>query len=188
MRRISSIYIGGPDAAFPGSVEVLSQKRTLTEQAGFVPVIPSDSVLVETTPSEAMAREIYMDRVSRMRLADAAIVNVTPWRGPSCESSAAYEVGFLAALGKPVFAYMNVASEDEAELRVRVEQQVGGGPDRRGRLLDAYGVEIEDFGLPESLMVWAETRRLYSVVTADLFGDVTGFEMCLEAVRLYAGD
>lgn len=188
MRRITSLYIGGPDVGFPGSVEILSHKRNATEAAGFVPVIPSDSVLVETTPSEAMAREIYMDRVSRMRLCDAAIVNLTPWRGPGAESSAAYEVGFLAALGKPVFAYMNVSSEDEAELRVRVEQQVGAQADFQNRLVDAYGVEIEDFGLPESLMVWAETRRLYCVVTPDLFGDITGFEMCLEAVRMYAGD
>jgi nucleoside 2-deoxyribosyltransferase len=153
-----------------------------------VPVIPSDGVLVETTPSEAMAREIYMDRVSRMRLCDAAIVNLTPWRGASCEASAAYEVGFLAALGKPVFAYLNVADEAEAELRVRVERQLGLQMDRSGRVTDGYGVEIEDFGLPESLMVWAETRRLYAIATPDLFGDLTGFELCLEAVRLYAGD
>jgi nucleoside 2-deoxyribosyltransferase len=187
MRRITSLYIGGPDVAFPGSVEILNHKRSLTEDAGFVPVIPSDSILVETTPSEAMAREIYMDRVSRMRLADAAIINLTPWRGPTCESSAAYEIGFLAALGKPVFAYLNVTSEAEAELRVRVEDQIGA-KNARGKLVDAYGVEIEDFGLPESLMVWAEARRLYAVVTPDLFGDTTGFEMCLDAVRLYAGD
>lgn len=188
MRRITSLYIGGPDVAFPGSVEILNHKRSATEQAGFVPVIPSDSVLVETTPSEAMAREIYMDRVSRMRLADAAIVNLTPWRGPNCEASAAYEVGFLAALGKPVFAYMNVASEADAEMRARIEEHMGGQTDRSGRALDGYGVEIEDFGLPESLMVWAETRRLFVIVTPDLFGDLTGFEMCLEAVRVYAGD
>lgn len=188
VRRIASIYVGGPDPAFPGGTLLLSQKRGLVEEAGFVPVIPSDSVLVETTPSEAMAREIYMDRVSRMRLCDAAIVNLTPWRGPNCDSSAAYEIGFLAALGKPVFAYLNIPDEAEAELRTRVERQMGAQVERSGRLVDGYGVEVEDFGLPESLMVWAEARRLYAIVTPDLFGDLTGFEMCLEAVRLYAGD
>lgn len=188
MRRIASIYVGGPDPAFPGGTLLLAHKRTLVEQAGFTPVIPSDSVLTETRASEAMAREIYMDRVSRMRGADAAIVNLTPWRGPNCDAAAAYEVGFLAALGKPVFAYLNLADEAEVELRVRVERQLGAEPARGGGLKDGYGVEIEDFGLPESLMVWAETRRLYCVVTPDLFGDITGFEMCLAAVRVYAGD
>jgi len=186
MRRITSIYIGGPDADLPGADAALIHKRTLCEAAGFVPVVSSDSILVETSPSEAMAREIYADRVSRMRLADAAILNLTPWRGPSCDPSAAFEAGFLSALNKPVFAYMNASSEAEAELRVRIEDQVGGDVDRRGRLVDAYGALIEDFGLPEALMVWAETRRFYVVVTPDLFGDLSGFEMCLEAVQLYA--
>jgi nucleoside 2-deoxyribosyltransferase len=188
VRRIVSIYVGGPDPAFPGGTVLLSHKRQMVEAAGFVPIIPSDSILVETTPSEAMAREIYMDRVSRMRLCDAAIINLTPWRGVSCEASAAYEVGFLAALGKPVFAYLNVSDEREAELRGRVERQLGVKTDRTGRITDGYGVEVEDFGLPESLMVWAETRRLFAIATPDLFGDPTGFELCLEAVRLYAGD
>jgi nucleoside 2-deoxyribosyltransferase len=150
-------------------------------------VVSTDSLLVETAPSEAMAREMYADRVSRMRLADAAIINLTAWRGPSCDSAAAFEVGFLGALNKPVFAYMNTATEDEAELRVRIANHLGVEADRNGRLLDAYGAEIEDFGLPESLMVWAEARRLYVIVTPDLFGDLSGFELCLEAVQFYAG-
>lgn len=186
MRRITSLYIGGPDLAFPGGEALLTSKRALCEAAGFVPVVSTDSILVETSASEAMAREIYADRVSRMRLADAAIINLTAWRGPSCDPSAAFEVGFLGALNKPVFAYMNAPSEAEAELRVRIEDQIGGEADRKGRLVDGYGVEIEDYGLPESLLVWAETRRLYVIVTPDLFGDLSGFELCLEAVQLYA--
>jgi len=186
MRRITSLYVGGPDIAFPGAEALLQEKRGLCEAAGFVPVVSTDSLLVETTVSEAMAREMYADRVSRMRLADAAIINLTPWRGPSCDPAAAFEVGFLGALGKPVFAYMNTPTEDEAELRLRIEDHVGGGADATGRVLDAYGAEIEDFGLPESFMVWAEARRLYVIVTPDLFGDLSGFELCLEAVQLYA--
>ena len=186
MRRITSLYIGGPDAGLPGGQSLLHVKRSLCEAAGFVPVVSTDSLLVETLPSEAMAREMYADRVSRMRLADAAIINLTPWRGPSCDPAAAFEVGFLAALNKPVFAYMNVPAEAEAELRVRIEDHIGGGPEHGGRLVDAYGAEIEDFGLPEALMVWAEARRLFVIVTPDLFGDASGFELCLEAVQLYA--
>jgi nucleoside 2-deoxyribosyltransferase len=186
MRRITSLYIGGPDAAFPDAHEALRRKRALCEAAGFVPVVSTDSLLVETVPSEAMAREMYADRVSRMRLADAAIINLTPWRGPSCDPAAAFEVGFLSALNKPVFAYMNVASEAQAELASRIGDQLGADNDHTGRLVDGYGAEIEDFGLPEALMVWAEARRFFVILTPDLFGDLSGYEMCLEAVRLYA--
>jgi nucleoside 2-deoxyribosyltransferase len=186
MRRITSLYLGGPDAAMPDGLMLLSHKRTLCAEQGFVGVFPEDSILVETEPSEAMAREIYADRVSRMRLADAAILNMTPWRGPSCSASTAFEAGFMAALGKPVFAYMNVQGEDEAELRNRIENEMGLELDRSGAWRDGFGGLIEDYGLPEELMLWAEARRLFVIATPDIYGDLTGFEMCLEAVKLYS--
>ena len=186
MRRIASLYIGGPDAAMPDGSRLLAEKRMLCQAKGFVPVVPSESILVETEPSEAMAREIYADRVQRLRLADAAILNLTPWRGPGCDTGAAFEAGFLAGLGKPVFAYLNVEEEDEAELKARIGQALGVELDRSGVWRDGYGGEVEDFGLPEDLMLWAEARRLFIVVTPDTWGDLTGFEMCLDAVKLYS--
>ncbi len=186
MRRITSLYLGGPDAVMPDGILLMANKRALCASHGFVGVFPEDSVLVETEPSEAMAREIYTDRVSRMRLADAAVINMTPWRGPNCSVSAAFEAGFTSALGKPVFAYMNVQSEDEAELRNRIENEFGLEIDRTGAWRDGFGGAIEDFGLPEELMLWAEARRLFVVATPDIYGDLAGFEMCLEAVKLYS--
>jgi nucleoside 2-deoxyribosyltransferase len=186
MRRITSLYLGGPDAAMPDALVMMANKRRLCSESGFVGVYPEDSVLVETEPSEAMAREIYADRVQRMRLADAAILNMTPWRGPNCSVSAAFEAGFMAAQDKPVFAYMNVQSEDEAELRNRIENAMGLELDRSGVWRDAFGGQIEDFGLPEDLMLWAEARRLIVIATPDIFGDLTGFELCLDAVKMYS--
>ena len=186
MRRIASLYIGGPDIALEDGDAVLAHKRVLCAGKGFVPVIASDSVLVETQASEAMAREIYADRVQRLRLADAAILNLTPWRGPHCDVGAAFEAGFMAALGKPVFAYMNVQAEEDAELRGRIEADMGVELDRKGVWRDGFGGEIENFGLPEDLMLWGEARRLFVVVTDDIYGDLTGFEMCLDAVKLYS--
>ena len=186
MRRIASLYLGGPDPAMPDGAKLLAEKRALCQAKGFVGIAPSDSILVETDPSEAMAREIYTDRVQHLRLADAAILNLTPWRGPGCQTSAAFEAGFMAALGKPVFAYLNVESEDQAELRTRIEDAMGLELDRQGLWRDSFGGEIEDFGLPEDLMLWGEARRLFVIVTDDIYGDLTGFEMCLDAVKLYS--
>jgi len=36
-----------------------------------------------------------------------------------------FEAGVLAGLGRPLFAYLNVASEDEAEYVARVDQMLG---------------------------------------------------------------
>ena len=41
-------------------------------------------------------------------------------------------------------------------------------------------------GLPEAAILWAEARRFIVIVTQEPLADVTGLELCLEALRLYA--
>jgi nucleoside 2-deoxyribosyltransferase len=186
MRRIETIFLAGPDLWYPDGAEILARKRALCEGAGFAAAAARGSGLVETEPSEAMAREIYAGVLERLRAADALIANLTPWRGPGADPGTAFEAGFAAALGKPVFAYLNVADAEEAEYRTRVEMLLGASEDADGRLRDGEGFEVEDFSLPENLMLWAEARRFYVIVTPDPEGDLTGLELCLEAVRLYS--
>lgn len=185
MRRIQSLYLAGPDPSFPNPATHDAARRTLCEQAGFTPIAAYGAPLSEQERSEAMAREIYAGRVALMRQADAAIVNLTPVHGPSCDPGAAFEAGFMSGLGKPVFAFMNVLAEDDAELAARIEgwAMVDIGAD--GLLRDEDGVEIQDLGLPEDLMLWAEARRLYVIVTPQPLADLTGLELCLEAVRMF---
>jgi nucleoside 2-deoxyribosyltransferase len=185
MRRIRSLYLAGPDQHLRQASSIASEARLLCEAAGFSVLLPEAEGLTERDPTEAMAREIYAQRVARMRQADAAIVNLTPFRGPHCDPTAAFEAGFFSGLGKPVFAYMNVTSEEEAELLARVDAYLGAEADEHGVLRDDQGAAIEDFGLPESLMLWAEARRLYVVVTSEPDIDLTGLQLCLEAVKLY---
>ena len=191
MRHIETLFLSGPDLWFPDAAERMPRRRAICEAAGFKAVSGRDSPLVETEPSEAMAREIYAGVLERLRGADAVIANLTPWRGASADTGAAFEAGFAAALGKPVFAYLNVASEEEAEYRGRVERFFGplpgiGDAAADGRPRDEDGAEIEDFALPETLMLWAEARRFYVLVTPDVMDDLTGLELCLDAVRLYS--
>lgn len=186
MRRIRTLYLTGPGLSAVYARAVTQESRMLCEAAGFDALTPQSEALVEREPSEAMAREIYAQRVARMRRADAAVVNLTPFRGPHCDPAAAFEAGFFAGLGKPVFAYMNVATEDEAELRARVDAYIGAEVDKDGVWRDDHGVVIEDYGLPESLILWAEARRLYVIVTPDPEADLTGLQLCLDAVKLYA--
>lgn len=185
MRRITSVYLAGPEAWFPDAALHAAAQRATCELAGFTALTPAD--LVATSGgSEVAARELYAARTGLMRRADAAVINLTPWRGVSCDTGAAFEAGFLAALGKPVFAFLNVSDEAEAEYRERVELLVGAQLDEHGHWLDADGNQIEDFGLPETLMLWAEARRLYVIVSEDPLGDLTGLQLCLEALRAYA--
>ena len=85
-----------------------------------------------------------------------------------------------------MFAYLNVADEDEADHRERVAAVVGAQLDAQGEWRDPDGGLIEDLGLPEGVMMWAEARSFFVIVTPDPLGDVTGVEFCLEALRAYS--
>ena len=185
MSRPRTVYLAGPAIHAEHAGGVSQEVRLLCEAAGFALSRPVPGVLTQSEPSEIMAREIYAERASRMRQADAAVIDMTPFRGPHCDPAAAFEAGFLAGLGKPVFAYMNVPSEEEADLATRVESYVGAEAGEDGILRDVDGAEVEDFGLPESLMLWAESRRFYVIITPDPQADLTGLKLCLDAVKLY---
>jgi nucleoside 2-deoxyribosyltransferase len=184
MRRIDTVFLAGPDLWFPDADAHMARKAALCAEAGLA-ALDGRGDLVETEPSEAMAREIYATALERLRAADAVIANLTPWRGPNADPGTAFEVGFAAALGKPVFAYLNVASEDEADYRGRVEAMQGATPGDDGRWRDMDEGAIEDFSLPENVMLWAEARRFYVIVTSEPLHDLTGLELCIEAMRLY---
>ncbi len=186
MRRVRSLYLAGPDLLHPQALDIAIQMQALCEAAGFKAMTPHTDAMVESEGTEALAREIYAERVARMRRADAMVVNLTPFRGPQCDPAAAFEAGFMAGLGKPVFAYLNVSSEEDAELLARVEALSGAELDGEGVWRDDSGAMIEDYGLPEGLMLWAEARRLYVVVTPEPGTDLTGLELCLEAAKLYS--
>ncbi len=186
MRRIATVFLSGPDQWAPAADDLMARKRHLVEAAGLAPLDARRRFEIETNNEEVAAREIYADVLSRLRQSDAVIANLTPWRGVGCDPGAAFECGFAAALGKPVFAYMNVMNEEEAELRERVDLLFGAALSEDGAWRDADGAAIEDFGLPENLMLWAEARRFFVVVTPDPLGDVAGVELCLEAMKLYA--
>jgi nucleoside 2-deoxyribosyltransferase len=186
MRRIAAVFLSGPDQWAPEAADLMARKRHMVEAAGLEALDGRGRFDIEPEQSELAAREIYADALSRLRRSDAVIANLTPWRGVGCDPGAAFEAGFAAALGKPVFAYMNVMSEEEAELRERVDLLFGAQLSEDGAWRDPDGAEIEDFGLPETLMLWAEARRFFVVVTPDPLGDVSGVELCLQAMRLYA--
>ena len=188
MRRVESLYLAGPEVWYPNVGAHFALRQHLCAESGFTMLLPDTDALRELEPGEIMAREIYAERVARMRRADAGIINLTPWRGPAADPGAAFEAGFLSGLGKPVFAWMNIPAEEDAEYRDRIDAHIGAQLDEDGVWRDGEGAFIEDFGLPETTMLWAEARRLFVIVTPDIMGDVTGLELCLEALRAYVDE
>lgn len=185
MARIQTVYLAGPDPWAPDAEAVMAQKRRLVADAGLEALDGRPAPDMDGERDEANARRIYADALQRLRQADVIIANLTPWRGVGCEPGAAFEAGFAAALGKPLFVYMNVRSDDEAELLGRIDRHGGAQLGLDGLWRDFEGAEIEDFGLPENLLLWAQARRFFVVVTDDPLGDCSGLDLCLRAMRLY---
>ena len=113
MRRITSVYLAGPEAWHPDAANHAAAQRAICDLAGLVALTPAD--LVATSGgTELAARELYAARTALMRRADAAVINLTPWRGVSCDAGSAFEAGFetLVEAGyAPEMAYFECLHE-----------------------------------------------------------------------------
>ena len=139
-----------------------------------------------TLPERGLAISCAMERV--MRTCDAMIANLTPFRGPSADVGSAYEMGFMRALGRPIFAYTN----DDRPFFDRVVEFCGGTV--RGRPSKVHedddGMAIEPFLLRDNLMldggVIASGGCLVSGPTAyrERYTSLVAFERCVSAAAL----
>ena len=181
------IYLAGPEVFLPDAREIGARKKMLCEEFGFVGLYPLDHNLSQAA-GETEDEKIASANVALMREADAGIFNLSPFRGVNADPGTAFELGFFAALGKPVFAYTN--SADALFERVSEEHGAHGGSD--GEFCDARGFLIENFGNADNLMLdgalKAQGRR---VVRPDVslrgLRDLTGFNACLRQARLHFG-
>lgn len=142
------VYLAGPDVFLPNARDIGTAKIAICNDVGLTGVFPLDGEVDLTGLSAPeQARRISLANEGLMRSCDAVIANLTPFRGASMDSGTAFEIGFMRALGRPIFAYSNSIS-DYAE-RARVFRRMGLPADD----FDGAEVEIEDFGLAENLMI-----------------------------------
>jgi nucleoside 2-deoxyribosyltransferase len=120
------------------------------------------------------------------------IANLTPFRGPSGDVGTAYELGFARALGRPVFAYTNVADSFFERTRRMLGKQVRPrGPDA---FEDGFGMLLENYDdCRDNLMLVGAVHGRGSQIVANptpperLFTDLTGFKACLELAARHYG-
>jgi nucleoside 2-deoxyribosyltransferase len=132
------IYLAGFDVFRPDARAHGERLKALCAAFGHEGLFPLDNALPAGLQGLAAARWIYEANVALIRRADVVLANLNDFRGHEPDSGTAFEVGFAAALGKPVWAYL----DDDRPLVAQV-----GGP------VDAQGLLVEDFGLPRNLML-----------------------------------
>jgi nucleoside 2-deoxyribosyltransferase len=180
------IYLAGPEVFLTNAREIGTRKCAICEQHGLVGVFPTDEEdacdPALSRPDQGLAISRAMERV--MRTCNAMIVNLTPFRGPSADVGSAYEMGFMRALGRPIFAYSN----DDRPFLDRVAAFRGGALRVRptGEYEDPDGMAVEAFALHDNLMlaggVIGSGGCLFAAAAphAERYTSLVAFERCVE--------
>ena len=151
------IYLAGPDVFLRDSQRVFDTLKAHCVRLGMVGVEPSDGGLASdfAGSDDERARRIYEGNIALIREADGVVANLVNFRGHEPDSGTVFEVGFAAALGKPVVAY-NVPSGSYAE---RIVAALPCIRDDAGHLREAdSGTMVEGLGQALNLMLSCSTE------------------------------
>ena len=173
------IYLAGPDVFLPDALAIGRRKAAICAHHGLIGLYPLDNAVDLAAADASLA--IFKGNEAMMDAADAIIANLTPFRGPSADAGTVYELGYMAGRGKLCFAYSN----DPAIYADRVARSFRITTSDAGHITDADGLTVEDFGLPDNLMM-IHTLDLHGarLVTPrqtpkDIWHDLTAFEACV---------
>ncbi len=171
------VYLAGPDVFLPRPAARAEALRAICARHGLAGISPLDPLPGEHPATAPDPAAIARRNEEHIRRCDAVIANLTPFRGPGADPGTVYEVGFARALGRVVFGWSCAAADHAARVRLLP----GAGEGR-----DADGLEIEDFGLAENLMVVCGIEASGGFVLADdvasRWDDLTVFDRCVARV------
>ena len=179
---MTKVYLAGPDVFLPDALEIGRQKIDICRRHGLDGLYPLDNTVDLAAVGASIA--IFRGNEAMMEAADAIVANLTPFRGAGADPGTAYELGFMAGREKLCLGYCN----DPSTYAERV-QHFTEVTRLDGRLIDADGLTVEDFGLSDNLMlIHTLDRHGCALVTPqqrpdDIWHDLTAFETC---VRLAA--
>jgi nucleoside 2-deoxyribosyltransferase len=172
------IYLAGPDVFLPEAEEIGRRKSRVCVNYGLTGLYPLDGGV--DPAAEGASLKIFRANKAMMDEASAIIANLTPFRGPGADPGTVYELGYMAGSGKLCFGYSN----DPSSYVDRVSRFVEVNPEA-GRLVDAQGLTVEDFGLTDNLMMIHALDLHGSALVVpvrgptDVWRDLTAFEACV---------
>jgi nucleoside 2-deoxyribosyltransferase len=184
---MTKIYLAGPDVFLPDAIEIGRRKLELCRRHGLIGLYPLDNAIDPAAKDASL--QIFRGNETMMDEADAIIANLTPFRGFGADAGTCYELGYMAGRGKLCLGYSNDPSCYADRVRESTEVRT-----HDGRLVDAQGLTVEDFGLTDNLMmIHALDLHGCALVTppqapADIWHDLGAFETCVRmaAERLAA--
>ena len=174
------IYLAGPEVFLPDPLDMGAAKKAICARHGMVGVFPLDAPAPAPMPSGPSDwRRIHAANETHIQGCDALVANLSPFRGVAADPGTVFELGYMRGLGRPVFGYTH-APEDYLARMAPVSQ--AGDPWR-----DAEGLEIENFGLAENLMLEGAIAASGGVMLRAAnrlnWTDLSLFEQCIRVMR-----
>lgn len=166
------IYLAGPDVFAPNRDEIFARLRAACASAGLEGMAPCDGGQSRFVSPQEQARWIYDENIRLLKECDGVIANLNGFRGVEPDSGTSFEVGFAAAMGKPVALVI----ESESSWEERVTQAFGSEKKKDGDYDQTHGAMIEAFELPANLMlafgscVWARNPEAAARELSKQFG------------------
>lgn len=101
-------YLAGPGVFLPDPQTYFDNKKEICKKYNILGISPIDLNLdpVKFKPFD-FACKISSNNESLMRSSDCIIADLTPYHGVSADVGTAFELGYMRALNKPLFAYSN---------------------------------------------------------------------------------
>ncbi len=158
-------YLAGPDVFHPDArrhAEELVRRCAALGIDGIFPLDPDGLGKEEEGGGDDgpdVARGIYVDNLDMIDRCDLVIANMEPFRGPSMDVGTAFEMGYAARAGIPVFGYSGTAAQAYDE---RVSKTIAAD----GLAVDQAGMSVEDFGLTDNLMVALTPQSIHETFDA----------------------
>lgn len=195
---VAHAYMAGPDVFMQGLPELVARKKAVITAGGIIPHFPLDNGMDPTqfdTP-EAMAMHIAQENERLMEQTltqgDVAVIfaNMSPWhRSPSMDVGTAFEMGYYSRMaaqhpGRVLIMGYYDNPADRVSLRQRYEA-MGAHVSKHtdGWMRDEHGHGVEDFDLPENLMMVNACRKTGGDVFASLETAVAAAEQLLKTKR-----
>jgi len=138
-------YLAGPDVFLPAAREHARRKVEICARHGVIGRAPldEDAGSLDAVPVAATWDRIFRQNLAMMEASDVVIANLTPFRGASADAGTLVELGWFLGRGRPAFGYSHAVVPFAARSRRQVEAVADPLP----------GLAIEEFGLPDNLMV-----------------------------------
>ncbi|MGO1766799.1 nucleoside 2-deoxyribosyltransferase [Advenella sp. S44] len=156
---MKKVYLAGFDVFRPDAVSYGEQLKALCASHGFEGLYPLDNAAPQQLRGAALADWICQANIALIEQADWVMANLNPFRGLEPDSGTVFEVGYAVAKHKPVWVYT-------AQTQPLTEQ--AGVQTREGRIVDAQGYTVEDFGMSLNLMIACSAKIVHGDVRACL--------------------